>query len=216
MTAYSFGELYPEVVDAGEDEGGVPSRLIKTDRRKAEKEGTPWQMFAGSPSVGRTTDAVLADADDHQQAELVVFAEAHLDVDAVQEQVGVAVELQAALLERGVVGLPTLGQALDRARRQPQASSPSRSRSAGAKSPVEQIAQRRREVSRRADRAAPARSLRSSRSRSAGAKSPVDNPRRLPPRPTHSRRSCSKLSYCQMLWMSWREDAQAATVSFVI
>jgi len=48
------GELYPEVVDAVEDEGGVPSRFLKTDRRKAEKEGTPWRMFAGSPS-GRTT-----------------------------------------------------------------------------------------------------------------------------------------------------------------
>jgi hypothetical protein len=47
-------ELYPEVVDGVEEEGGVPSRLLKTDRRKAEKEGTPWQMFAGSPS-GRTT-----------------------------------------------------------------------------------------------------------------------------------------------------------------
>ncbi|MEZ5124564.1 MAG: DMT family transporter, partial [Solirubrobacterales bacterium] len=47
-------ELYPEVVDGVEEEGGVPSRLLKTDRRKAEKEGTPWQMFAGSP-LGRTT-----------------------------------------------------------------------------------------------------------------------------------------------------------------
>ena len=47
-------ELYPEVVDAREEEGGVPSRLTKTDRRKAGKEGTPCQMFAGSPS-GRTT-----------------------------------------------------------------------------------------------------------------------------------------------------------------
>jgi hypothetical protein len=41
-------ELYPNVVDGPEEEGGVPSRLIKTDRRKAEKEGTPWWMFAGS------------------------------------------------------------------------------------------------------------------------------------------------------------------------
>ena len=41
-------------MDACEDEGGVPSRLIKTDRRKAEKEGTLWQMFARSLS-GRTT-----------------------------------------------------------------------------------------------------------------------------------------------------------------
>jgi hypothetical protein len=47
-------ELYPEVVDACEEEGGVPSRLLKTDRRKAGKEGTPWRMFAGSLS-GRTT-----------------------------------------------------------------------------------------------------------------------------------------------------------------
>jgi putative endonuclease len=46
-------ELYPEVVDACEEEGGVPSRLMKTDRRKAGKEGTPWQMFAGSPSGRR-------------------------------------------------------------------------------------------------------------------------------------------------------------------
>jgi hypothetical protein len=43
-------ELYPDVVDAREEEGGVPSRLIKTDRREAGKEGTPWRMFAGSPS----------------------------------------------------------------------------------------------------------------------------------------------------------------------
>jgi len=47
-------EIYPDVVDGLENEGGVPSRLLKTDRRKAEKEGTPCRMFAGSPS-GRTT-----------------------------------------------------------------------------------------------------------------------------------------------------------------
>src|SRR4051812_48295062 len=47
-------ELYPEVVDAPEEEGGVPSRLTKTDRREAAKEGTPWMMFAGSLS-GRST-----------------------------------------------------------------------------------------------------------------------------------------------------------------
>src|SRR5881397_1373461 len=46
-------ELYPDVVDAPEEQGGVPSRLIKTDRREAAKEGTPWTMFAGSPP-GRT------------------------------------------------------------------------------------------------------------------------------------------------------------------
>jgi hypothetical protein len=49
-----IAELYPEVVDAREEEGGVPSRLTKTDRREAGKEGTPCQMFAGSPS-GRAT-----------------------------------------------------------------------------------------------------------------------------------------------------------------
>jgi hypothetical protein len=48
-------ELYPDVVDGPEEEAGVPSRLIKTDRREAAKEGTPWTMFAGSPAPGRTT-----------------------------------------------------------------------------------------------------------------------------------------------------------------
>jgi hypothetical protein len=33
-------EVYPQVVDACEKERGVPSRLIKTDRREAGKEGT--------------------------------------------------------------------------------------------------------------------------------------------------------------------------------
>jgi hypothetical protein len=47
-------ELYPDVVDGWRKEGGVPSRLTKTDRRKAGKEGTPCMMFAGSPS-GRMT-----------------------------------------------------------------------------------------------------------------------------------------------------------------
>ncbi|MDQ3240109.1 MAG: hypothetical protein M3Q43_01700, partial [Actinomycetota bacterium] len=42
-------ELYPDVVDGLEDEGGVPSRLIKTDAGDGRQEGTPWRMFAGSP-----------------------------------------------------------------------------------------------------------------------------------------------------------------------
>jgi hypothetical protein len=46
-------ELYPEVVDACEGVGGVPSRLLKTDAGVGRQEGTPCQMFAGSPS-GRT------------------------------------------------------------------------------------------------------------------------------------------------------------------
>jgi hypothetical protein len=48
----SDGELYPDVVDACEEEGGVPSRLIKTDAGVGRQEGTPCQMFAGSP-LGR-------------------------------------------------------------------------------------------------------------------------------------------------------------------
>jgi hypothetical protein len=48
------GELYPEVVDACEGEGGVPSRLMKTDAGDGRQEGTPCRMFAGSLS-GRTT-----------------------------------------------------------------------------------------------------------------------------------------------------------------
>jgi hypothetical protein len=51
----AHAELYPGVVDGLEEEGGVPSPLLKTDRRKAEKEGTPWQMLAGSRSRSETT-----------------------------------------------------------------------------------------------------------------------------------------------------------------
>jgi hypothetical protein len=90
-------------------------------------------------------DAVLADADDDQQAQLVVLAEAHLDMHAVDEQVRVARELQAALLERGVVSLPGLGETLDRARRQP------------GRVVTEQILERRREVAGRQGRAGTAR-----------------------------------------------------------
>lgn len=45
-------ELYPDVVDGLEDEGGVPSRLLKTDAGEDRQEGTPWMMFAGSRSRG--------------------------------------------------------------------------------------------------------------------------------------------------------------------
>ena len=43
-------ELYPDVVDACEEEGGVPSRLLKTEAGDGRQEGTPWRMFAGSLS----------------------------------------------------------------------------------------------------------------------------------------------------------------------
>jgi hypothetical protein len=49
-------ELYPDVVDACEEEGGVPSRLLKTDAGDGRQEGTPWRMFAGSLS-GRASRA---------------------------------------------------------------------------------------------------------------------------------------------------------------
>lgn len=41
-------EIYPDVVDGGEEVGGVPSRLLKTDAGTNRQEGTPWEMFAGS------------------------------------------------------------------------------------------------------------------------------------------------------------------------
>jgi hypothetical protein len=46
-------EIYPDVVDGVEEEGGVPSRLIQ-DRYAgcSRQEGTPWKMFARSP-LGR-------------------------------------------------------------------------------------------------------------------------------------------------------------------
>ena len=61
---------------------------------------------------------VLANADHHQQAQLGILAEPDADVHAVDEQVGVAMEPQLPRAERGVLGLPLLGQPLDRAGRQ--------------------------------------------------------------------------------------------------
>jgi hypothetical protein len=48
-----LAELYPEVVDVRDEEGGVPSRLMKTEAGVGRQEGTPCQMFAGSPSGRR-------------------------------------------------------------------------------------------------------------------------------------------------------------------
>jgi hypothetical protein len=45
-------EIYPDVVDGLENEGGVPSRLMKTDAGVGRQEGTPCRMFAGSPLRG--------------------------------------------------------------------------------------------------------------------------------------------------------------------
>jgi len=40
-------DIYPDVVDGLEIEGGVPPRLMKTDADVGRQEGTPWWMFAG-------------------------------------------------------------------------------------------------------------------------------------------------------------------------
>src|SRR5512135_671887 len=50
--AFTARELYPEVVDDPENEGGVPSRLIKTDSapRGGERKARQWRMFARSRS----------------------------------------------------------------------------------------------------------------------------------------------------------------------
>ncbi len=53
VTVRRAGEIYPDVVDGLEEEGGVPSRLLKTDAGVGRQEGTPWRMFAGSPSRGQ-------------------------------------------------------------------------------------------------------------------------------------------------------------------
>ncbi|HXA54651.1 MAG TPA: hypothetical protein VNV37_07235, partial [Solirubrobacteraceae bacterium] len=37
----TLGELYPKVVDAREEVGGVPSRLMKTEAGDGRQEGTP-------------------------------------------------------------------------------------------------------------------------------------------------------------------------------
>jgi transposase-like protein len=48
-------ELYPEVVDGVEEEGGVPSRLLRPTPVITGRKARQWQMFAGSPSQGTTT-----------------------------------------------------------------------------------------------------------------------------------------------------------------
>ena len=53
-SAHGTLELYPNVVDGLEEEGGVPSRLTKTEAGDGRQEGTPCMMFARSPS-GRAT-----------------------------------------------------------------------------------------------------------------------------------------------------------------
>ena len=45
-------ELYLDVVERVGREGGVRSRLIKTEAGDGRQEGTRWWMFAGSPSGG--------------------------------------------------------------------------------------------------------------------------------------------------------------------
>jgi hypothetical protein len=51
-------ELYPEVVDACE-EGGVPSRLLKTDAGEDRQEGTPMEDVRRLP-VGEETEGRMS------------------------------------------------------------------------------------------------------------------------------------------------------------
>jgi putative transposase len=50
-------------VDGDEEEGGVPSRLIKTDRRKAGKEGTPMTNVRTLP-VGEGNEEITIALDE--------------------------------------------------------------------------------------------------------------------------------------------------------
>src|SRR3954451_9079939 len=63
-------------------------------------------------------DAVLAHTDHDEQAEPVVLAEPDRDMDAVNEQVRVAMKPQRAGPEAFVLGLPVLAQPAYRRRRQ--------------------------------------------------------------------------------------------------
>jgi hypothetical protein len=81
--------------------------------------------------------AVLADPDHAQQTEPVVLAQPDRDVDAVDEQVRVAMKPQRALPKARVLGLPVRAQPADRRRRQ------------AGRVLAEQLLQRRAEVARR-------------------------------------------------------------------
>ncbi|MDQ3607734.1 MAG: hypothetical protein M3459_02365 [Actinomycetota bacterium] len=51
VVGLTLREIYPDVVDGLEEEGGVPSRLLKTDAGDGRQEGTPWEMFAALTEV---------------------------------------------------------------------------------------------------------------------------------------------------------------------
>jgi len=82
-------------------------------------------------------DAVLAHPDDDEQAQPVVLAQAHRDVHPVNEQVGVAVKRRLRLRNCSCSCCQTFVSRLIELDDNPAASSPSRSLSAGSKSPVE-------------------------------------------------------------------------------
>ena len=82
-------ELYPEVVDACEEEGGVPSRLLKTEAGVGRQEGTPCQMFAGSPSGRTTKGRVTLDGLAREGARRMIAAALEAEVD---EYVGAFVD----------------------------------------------------------------------------------------------------------------------------
>jgi hypothetical protein len=75
-------------VDAREEQGGVPSRLIKTDAGVGRQEGTPCQMFAGP--VGEEIEGrVTLDALAREGARRTIAAALEAEVD---QYVGAFVE----------------------------------------------------------------------------------------------------------------------------
>ena len=101
---------------------GHELRLVHATVAQIAEHGRPRVLALAVAVLDREQllAAVLADADHDQQAQPRVLAEADTDVHAVDEQVGIPVESQLPGPERGVLGLPLLGQPLDRTRRQPR------------------------------------------------------------------------------------------------
>jgi putative transposase len=74
-------------VDGVEEEGGVPSRLIKTDRRKAGKEGTPMTNVRRLP-VGEGSEEIALALDElaREGARRMIAASLRAEADAYVER----------------------------------------------------------------------------------------------------------------------------------
>src|SRR5215203_7419223 len=84
-------ELYPNVVDAPEEEGGVPSRLLKTEAGDGRQEGTPWKMFAGSPTGSlRTSSMACLPAGHHRLRSSATGKVRRLPLQAHPQHSGIA------------------------------------------------------------------------------------------------------------------------------